>query len=292
MATVLAPIDGSELALRAMPWAAELAGPRGKIVLLRVVDSPHDPRDERAANADLDAAAATLAPDGAAIERQVSAGDPAEVIANVGSDRGAEAIVMASHGRGAVGRALFGSVADRVARISPIPVLILRVADQQGAMPDVQRIVAPLDGSELAKQAIPRAIALARQFNAPVHVVRAIDAAALLPVAPGVFGASPIISAEVADQIWAEAETDAKSTVNEAIAEIEKAGIAATGAILNGSPFFAISDALQPGDLVVLTSHGRGGVRRWLLGSVAEKLVREAPAPVLLVPAPDRAAIT
>ena len=57
---------------------------------------------------------------------------------------------------------------------------------------------------------------------------------------------------------------------------------------LNGSPFFAISEATQPGDLLILTSHGRGGVRRWLLGSVAEKLVREADAPVLLVPALER----
>lgn len=65
-------------------------------------------------------------------------------------------------------------------------------------------------------------------------------------------------------------------------------GVDASGGVLNGSPFFAISEATQPGDLLVLTSHGRGGVRRWLLGSVAEKLVREADAPVLLVPALER----
>ena len=69
-------------------------------------------------------------------------------------------------------------------------------------------------------------------------------------------------------------------------------GIAASGAVLNGSPFFAINDATRPGDLIVLTSHGRGGVRRWLLGSVAEKLVREASVPVLLVPAVERGRVT
>ena len=65
-------------------------------------------------------------------------------------------------------------------------------------------------------------------------------------------------------------------------------GIPGLDAILNGSPFFAIREATQPNDLLILTSHGRGGVQRWLLGSVAEKLVREANAPVLLVPALER----
>ena len=58
--------------------------------------------------------------------------------------------------------------------------------------------------------------------------------------------------------------------------------------VLDGSPYSEIANAIQPEDLVVITSHGRGGIMRWLLGSVAEKLVREAPAPILLVPAADR----
>ena len=76
------------------------------------------------------------------------------------------------------------------------------------------------------------------------------------------------------------------------VARLRNDGAEVDGATLSGSPFFAISDAAAPDDLLVLTSHGRGGVRRWLLGSVAEKLVREAPAPVLLVPAAGRIAET
>ena len=59
-----------------------------------------------------------------------------------------------------------------------------------------------------------------------------------------------------------------------------------------GSPFFAIADSTKTGDLLITTSHGRSGVLRWLLGSVAEKLVREAPVPVLLVPSTGRGAAT
>ena len=111
------------------------------------------------------------------------------------------------------GRAIFGSVADRVARTAPVPILILRTPDEDadhGVV--VTRIVVPLDGSEIAERALPVASELARQLAAPVHVVRAVDAAATLPLASGVFGAAPVV-AEVTDQIWEEAEAEARSTV-------------------------------------------------------------------------------
>lgn len=292
MAVVLAPIDGSDIALRAVPWAAKLAGPRGTVVLLRVVPGPADDARDAAtaeANAELDAAAATIADSGVTIERTVRGGEPDEEIVDAARHRSADLIAMGSHGRGAIGRAIFGSVADRVSRSATVPVLIVRAQSEDvGRAPDVRRIVVPLDGSPIAERALPVAASLARQFRAPVSVVRAVDAAAVVPAAPSVFGAAPVATAEIADQIWQEAEAEANATVTNAVAQLRGEGVEASGAMLTGSPYFAISDALRPGDLLVLTSHGRGGVRRWLLGSVAEKLVREAPAPVLLVPAAER----
>lgn len=308
MTVVLAPIDGSARALSAVPWAAKLAGPDGTVVLLRVVPSQPAYAESlfalvgaednipgiqdawaRTAKADMDEAAEQIAGSGVTVEQMVAEGEPDEEIVAASSRRGAEMIAMASHGRGAIGRAIFGSVADRVARSATVPVLILRTPDEDADNSAVvSRIVVPLDGSEIAERALPVAIDLAKQFATPVHVVRAVDAATTLPMAPGVFGAAPSISAEVTDQIWQEAETQARTTVTDAVSHLKGEGIDASGAILNGSPFFAISEATQPGDLLVLTSHGRSGVRRWLLGSVAEKLVREADAPVLLVPALER----
>ena len=103
-------------------------------------------------------------------------------------------------------------------------------------------------------------------------------------MASGVFGAAPAVNSDVTDQIWQEAESEARSTVTAAVSRLEAEGVDASGAILIGSPFFSISEATQRGDLLILTSHGRGGVGRWLLGSVAEKLVREADAPVCSFP--------
>ena len=70
--------------------------------------------------------------------------------------------------------------------------------------------------------------------------------------------------------------------------QLRNRDLTATAEVLTGSPAVTLLDAIRPDDLVVMTTHGRGGVRRWLLGSVADKLVRAAAAPVLLVPAVAR----
>jgi nucleotide-binding universal stress UspA family protein len=292
--------------------AAKLAGPGGTVVLLRAVPTEPEyvdtlfafigPGEEglekirqewhTVAERDMDEAAALITEPRIKIERQVAEGDPDVAIVDAAAKRDVDLIAMASHGRGAIGRAIFGSVADRVARTATVPVLILRTPEDE--MPDepvvVRRIILPLDGSALATQALPVAANLARWLSAPVHVVRAIDPASTIPVSPGAIGPTPLITAEVSNRIWEEIEGEARKTVADAIDTLQADGVEADGATLAGSPFFAISDITEPDDLLVLTSHGRGGVGRWLLGSVAEKLIREAPAPVLLVPARERAA--
>jgi nucleotide-binding universal stress UspA family protein len=310
MPVVLAPLDGSARALHAVPWAAKLAGSGGIVLLLRAIPTEPEyvdtlfafigPGEEgleqirqqwhAVAQRDMDEAAALITAPGVKIERQVAEGEPDVAIVDAAAQRDVDMIAMASHGRGAIGRAIFGSVADRVARSATVPILILRTPsdDLPHAPVVVRRIVVPFDGSALAREALPVAASLARQLDAPVHVVRAIDPASNMPVAPGALGPSPLVTAEVTDRIWLEIETEARKSVADAVDTLQADGIDADGATLSGSPFFAISDVTEPDDLLVLTSHGRGGVGRWLLGSVAEKLIREAPAPVLLVPAKER----
>jgi nucleotide-binding universal stress UspA family protein len=86
----------------------------------------------------------------------------------------------------------------------------------------------------------------------------------------------------------AQIEAGATAWLTQAAERLQHEGVATTWAILRGSPFLAITDAVKPGDVIVMTSRGRGGARRWLLGSVAEKLIREGPVPVVLVPVGER----
>jgi nucleotide-binding universal stress UspA family protein len=299
--SLLVPLDGTPYAEQAIPWALVLSMPTATIVLLRVLP-PTGAAEEllgRRSGADAAAAAAaaraglattaTAWPREAGFELAVGTGDPAEVIVNEAARRGVGAVVIASHGRGAVGRWMFGSVADRVARTSTIPVVIVRRDDDAPSAATLRRVVVPLDGSPRSLEALPAAGAIASGHGLPIHLVTALDVSGLTPVAaPGM--AMPV-SGELYTQVYNDLEAGARAALAEAADTLASAGAAVTTEVRVGSPYSVIVDILRPGDIVVITSHGRTGVRRWLLGSVAEQLVRFAPAPVMLVPSPERAAV-
>jgi nucleotide-binding universal stress UspA family protein len=181
-------------------------------------------------------------------------------------------------------------VADRIVRTSPVPVLLVRPAPEAPAAGAVAitRLLAPLDGSELAETALPVVEALAQRLASPVHLVRATNSAQVLATLGGgaPFPASP--PADVYDRVGKDLENEATAYLRDVAKGLQGKGIAASWDVGVGAAYAEIVNAIKPGDLLVMTSHGRSGVMRWLLGSVAEKLVREAPAPVLLVPAAER----
>jgi nucleotide-binding universal stress UspA family protein len=300
---VLVPLDGSDLAEQAIPFAATIAGQTGKIVFVSVTPSPEPIRAlsgrvsataEEVQGIDRERAQEALS---AAVERWgsvlpttpelvIETGDAAEEILNVASQQSSTYIVIASHGRGAVQRLAFGSVADRIARTTTRPVLIVRPSDAEiepGAA-KILRLLVPLDGSALSEEALPTAGDLATSLQVPVHLVQAINPSGLLMPGPGT-GAYP---ADVYTELVDELETEARNNLEKAGAELSARGLSYTSAIVEGAPVIAIEDSTQDGDVIVMSSHGRSGITRWLLGSTAEKLVRSGPAPVLLVPSSKR----
>jgi nucleotide-binding universal stress UspA family protein len=297
--TLLVPLDGSELAETALGYAKLLGSPDTTYVLLRVTPANGhlagrvDPERLSAAASSIEAEfkqSAAMLGAGAKVSLLTASGDPATVIVEQAAAIGATAIVIATHGRGAIGRWLHGSISDRVARTSPIPVVILR-GDEGGTTPhELTRILLPYDGSETARAVIPAAGDIALAQGLQVHILTAVDVTSIAPVSvPGaVMPVSGDIYEEVYDQLVAEARTEAAT----AAALFHDRGITATTEVRVGPPAVAVEDVLQPGDLIALSSHGRSGVQRWLLGSVAEQLIRAAPAPVMLVPAAGRETAT
>lgn len=313
IASVLVPLDGSPVGEQAIPYAEAVLPKGGNILLFTAVSDlgtlipsdpvltewqwTHKPEREAAYAAELISARAALqqivaqkleTPQTWSVE--VALGDPASQILQTIAHRGPDLVVMSTNGRGALGRFVFGSVADRIVRTSPVPVLLVRPAADAPAAEGghVTRLLVPLDGSALAEAALPVATTLAQRLGVPIHLVRATNSAMVLATLGGgaPFPAAP--PADVYDQLGSDLEREATTYLGGVAKGLQADGIAASWEVGAGSPYAEIEDAVTPGDLLVMTSHGRGGVMRWLLGSVAEKLVRDAPAPVLLVPAANR----
>lgn len=292
---IVVPLDGSALAEQALPFAHAVGGETAALTLVTVLPPPPaahghllgrvvevipdvHARAVTAAREGLLRAAKTWLGERPGVAVEVAEGDPATEIMRIAGERGADLIVLAGHGRGAIGRIAFGSVADRLAHVSPVPVMVVRPRDAAAeiAPAAIERLIVPLDGSDLAARAIPVARELARQLAVPVVLVRAVDLAEVL---------GPVVDTLVIPpELVEDTESEARRSLEAVAASLRDEGIDAEVEVWIGPAFNAIAEAARPGDVVVLCSHGRSGVTRWLLGSVAEKLVRDGPVPVILVP--------
>jgi len=276
---ILVPVDGSPEASAALPYVAALATPEMEIVLLTVVPSA---TGADAARAGLETAAQRMRVAGQSVRTEVATGNPARRIVDTAVELRAEMIVMASHGRGAVGRLIYGSVADRVGHESPVPVMVVRARQLAPGPVGITRLVVPLDGSSRAESALPVATTISRRLGTPISLVRVVDPADVLPPAVGVGEAIPF---EIYDEAEKEIEQEARRYLDTMAQKLREQGLPVTISLLMGSPASSIEEATHLGDVVVLSSHERTRVMRWLLGSVAEKLTREDESPVILVPA-------
>ena len=282
---ILVPLDGSEAAAAALAMAELI--PSGRVRLLQVEPDTRGPmltdvtelnawRAERevTARADLEWAGDGLRRQSRTVEPIFAFGDPSDEIVKAAAD--AELIVMATHGRGAGGRSVFGSVADRVARHAPTATLLVRGGARPAAAPPLARVVLSLDGSPLAERAVPAAADLADALGVPIRVVRVVEGDMVRASVQAGMAATYTRAHE-------KHRREGERSVADQVQRLRNRDLATDGEVRNGSPATELLAALAAGDVVVMTTHARGGVRRWLLGSVAEKLVRFAPGPVFLV---------
>lgn len=285
---LLVPLDGSENAKVALMYAAAI--PSEAVRLLTVLSdedagigfAPPDMQDQwraewrTAIESQLKTATEPFLDQSTSIEIEVVFGSPAEWIDVYAQD--ADLIIMTTHGRGAGGRAVFGSVADRIARTSRTPVMLIRGGDRPVTAQAIVRLVVGLDGSELAEQSLPLTGRLARELDLPVLLVRVIDLQQAVQIAQ--IGASPVSQyAGSVEMVRKGVEAYLETTAR----DLRDAGVDVETAVIDGSAAPALLDATLPGDVLVLTSHGRGGLGRWMLGSVTEKLIQEGHVPVLVV---------
>jgi nucleotide-binding universal stress UspA family protein len=246
--TVLVPLDGSPFAARALPYARAIAdGQDGRVLALHI--PPARGRAAAAAAADVVLRAAAAA---------------------------ADLIVMATHGRSALGRWVHGSASDAVARRASVPVLLVPPGcPERWADDPFPRVLVPLDGSAFAEAALEPATALARVLGAALLLLRVVP--------PPAYD-SALVWVPVGANLLARMD-EAQHYVDGVAYALRSAGQAAATCVAFGEPATAIADVASARGVraVAMATHGRVGWRRLLRGSVATSTLLEAPRPVLLV---------
>jgi len=264
--TILIPTDGSDVATTAARYGLTLAERFDATVhVLSIVDPDRLATDAVGDVDDLvrrqqahlhdraqDVVDRVAAESPVPVETHVVEGHPEAVLASAIDDHDADLVTMGTHGRSGVDRYLFGSLAERTLRTAHVPVLTVRSAESDAAVPTLDDVLVATDGSDGAERAGDHAVAVAGATGARLHALTVGDD-----------------------------DEPARHLADRA----REGGVDAVAARRSGRPHAAIREyaAAVDADLVVLGTHGRSGVERVLLGSVAERTLRTATRPVLVV---------
>lgn len=206
------------------------------------------------------------------VETAFLTGVPARELVELARGAAIDLVVVGTHGRTGLDRVLLGSVAERVIRQAPCPVLAV---PSRGEVSAFRHVLCPVDLSERSREALALAGELAAAHGAGLTLLHVIEVPVRFSGEPRVEGFAEVLDKPAAQRLDAwEKELQARRP------------LAVTLRWRIGSPgaqVLAAIDADRTIDLVVMASHGRTGLRRALLGSVAEKVVRHADRAVLVV---------
>lgn len=323
---ILVPLDGSKRAERALPVAVRIVrATGGSLVLLRVVN----PQIEYGGYLTQPVVLSTLngvetggieatqylaevaqsdVLAGIETKREVFYGASAATILSVAAEHGIDAIVLCSHGDTGFKRWVLGSVAQKVACHSPMPVLVLREGGTApiGPHPNAEqplRILVPLDGSPMSEAALEPAAhliaALAGPGRGALHLLRVV-----VPSTGGHLKSQTHISA------MEEVKRDAKTYLSALVARLREGPLAnlelliTWSVALDADVAHAIIRVAENGedaegvgifggcDLIAMATHGRGGLQRWAMGSVTERVLGATQLPLLVIRSQEQHAIT
>ena len=295
---ILIPLDGSELAEVALPYAEELAGRLGsEVTLIYVSESAEDPYHymhqvyvQQMVEATKHGTEKYLEkPQGRAIkvESAILMGHPAEEIVDYADKEKIGLIVMATHGRSGVRRWVLGSVADKVVRATKRPVALIRA---KGTRPDVRekgilnKALVPLDGSKESEAVIPYIEELASKLKAEVVLFQVVaQAYRIYP------GGDPGVQVPFTEEQMEPLKASAEQYLEEVTSGLKGRGVTTRYEVRVGDAaeeIINLADELCV-DLVAMSTHGRSGVSRWNIGSVADKVLHAGNTPLLLVRVPQ-----
>jgi nucleotide-binding universal stress UspA family protein len=301
---ILLATDGSQEATLAAQTAAELAYKTGSelhVVWVRPRIVPHHPGDyigpevmdhplqreqkflDRETRRLLDAQVEKIEATGSSVtQTHLGIGKPDKEVVALGEELGAGLIVVGSRGQSRMRRALMGSVSDSVVRHAHCPVLVVRGEGNRETVFSSRRILLATDGSKDAELASRTAADIAQKSTSELHVVHVGPAADYTgtgePLVTDIFGPTQEQLKDLNEGLQRHLDAQVK--------QVEAAGGTVRQAYLRmGRPdgeIIALAEEIGAG-LIVMGSRGHGGLRRALMGSVSDSVVRHAHCPVLVV---------
>lgn len=281
---ILVPLDGSKVAEEVLPYVKFLgAALQLPINLLHVNDlETAAPSAHAMPGADYLKAVAARLPTSLAVNCFEENGRAAEVIIDRASRDPTTLITMATHGRSGGQRWLAGSVAQKVIQAATNPLLIIRPKKQTRLRSDVRlsTVILPLDGSLLAEKILPYVVDLATRLKLEVVLMRTYT----LPTT-GYFMAAGVSSPNI-DAMKAKISQEVTDYLQVKVGELQAQGIAKVSSIaMEGrGPEEIIDLARRTTDsIVAMSTHGRSGIGRWVLGSVTDRVVCYCGDPVLVI---------
>jgi len=292
---ILIPLDGSKTAEAVLPYARLLAEKlKVPVELLTVLDVAEIGRSlgaERLMHLDdviqfhmlraeeyLTNVAKSFP--GGAVGCHVAKGSIEELILNKAeADRGT-LIAMATHGRSGLTRWLLGSIAEKVLRAANNHLLLVRAKEEAAVegKAALDSVTVPLDGSELAESILPPVVELSKAIKLAVRLMRSYSVTDMI--------ASYEDYLSNLEDLPERSKNEATSYLDEKAQELKKLGLTeVVSCAPEGEPAETIIEAAKgaPNSLIAMCTHGRSGVRRWVLGSVTEKVVRHSGSPVLVM---------
>jgi nucleotide-binding universal stress UspA family protein len=291
---ILVPLDGSKLAERALPVAVQLATAVGSEIILMRVPQYHevmtmasvggelppvtlDGDDREESLAYLQGITAVWQNDNITLTPHLAEGDPAGAIVDTALSENADLIIMSTHGRTGLARWAIGSVAEKVLRGAYAPVIILR--DDR----PIEKIIITLDGSQLASAAIEPALHLAQALKANVTLLRIQPYEA--------YGNQLEIDEYMRFEYGLDKNLEDLTRkrirwyMEDVLDQYNSWGVPLQYAIVMGFPAEEILTYAEKeqADLIIMSTHGRTGLSRWVYGSVTEKVLRGTKCGMMVV---------
>ncbi|MBI4297621.1 MAG: universal stress protein [Chloroflexi bacterium] len=294
---ILVPLDGSPLAEQVLPYVRVLAlrlnapitllrafgpvpdvwaDPAHGLYLDRLIDDFRDKAQDY-----LSAVGHNLRDLGVSISIATPEGGPARHIIEEAEKLPDTLITMCTHGRSGIGRWLLGSITEKILLATSNPLLVFRARDQQepSFQASLKTVIVPLDGSPLAEQVLPHVVRLASALELNIQLVRAVPR--ITEYLSEIRFEAPVLLPPF-EKLDEEANKYLEGIAHRLL---HKGKFSIECRVLHGPADAAIVDyAKEVSDnLVAMTTHGRTGMGRWLLGSVADRVVRYCGDPVLVI---------